>query len=146
MVVALGPRGMWDLPGPRINPMSPALAGKFFTTEPPGKSPFYLIFTTILWSGNFSHLFREKTEGQRGKITYISNTVRIYILGLFIYPLHIPLCDSVLVKTWLQAMLYTTWHLSPQLLKLPFTHLHLPLLLGDWTRGRFWPKVSQFMG
>ena len=87
-----------------------------------------------------------KTEGQRGKITCISNIVRIYILGLFIYPLHIPHCDSVLVKTWLQAMLYTIWHLSPQLLKLPFTHLHLPLLLGDWTRGRLWPKVSQFMG
>ena len=26
-----------DLPNPRIKPMSPALAGKFFTTEPPGK-------------------------------------------------------------------------------------------------------------
>ena len=26
---------MWDLPG--IEPMSPALAGGFFTTEPPGK-------------------------------------------------------------------------------------------------------------
>jgi len=28
---------MWDLPGPGIKPMSPALAGRFFTTEPPGK-------------------------------------------------------------------------------------------------------------
>ena len=26
-----------DLPDPRIKPMSPALAGSFFTTEPPGK-------------------------------------------------------------------------------------------------------------
>ena len=26
-----------DLPGPGIEPRSPALAGKFFTTEPPGK-------------------------------------------------------------------------------------------------------------
>ena len=25
-----------DLPGPGIKPMSPTLAGKFFTTEPPG--------------------------------------------------------------------------------------------------------------
>ena len=30
-------RGMWDLPGPGIEPMSPALAGEFFTTEPPRK-------------------------------------------------------------------------------------------------------------
>ena len=27
-----------DLPDPGIKPMSPALAGGFFTTEPPGKS------------------------------------------------------------------------------------------------------------
>ena len=26
-----------DLPDPRIEPMSPALTGRFFTTEPPGK-------------------------------------------------------------------------------------------------------------
>ena len=26
---------MWDLPGPGIEPVSPALAGGFFTTEPP---------------------------------------------------------------------------------------------------------------
>ena len=30
-------RGMWDLPGSGIKPMSPASAGGFFTTEPPGK-------------------------------------------------------------------------------------------------------------
>ena len=28
---------MWDLPGSGIEPVSPALAGGFFTTEPPGK-------------------------------------------------------------------------------------------------------------
>ena len=30
---------MWDLPGLGLKPMSPALAGGFLTTEPPGKSP-----------------------------------------------------------------------------------------------------------
>ena len=29
---------MWNLPRPGIKPMSPALAGRFLTTEPPGKS------------------------------------------------------------------------------------------------------------
>ena len=29
---------MWDLPRPGIEPMSPALAGGFLTTGPPGKS------------------------------------------------------------------------------------------------------------
>ena len=31
------PRGMWDLPRPGLEPVSPALAGRFSTTVPPGK-------------------------------------------------------------------------------------------------------------
>ena len=31
--------GMWDLPGSGIKPLSPALAGGFFSGEPPGKPP-----------------------------------------------------------------------------------------------------------
>ena len=30
-------RGMWDLPSPGLEPVSPALAGRFSTTAPPGK-------------------------------------------------------------------------------------------------------------
>ena len=30
-------RGMWDLPRPELEPVSPALAGRFSTTAPPGK-------------------------------------------------------------------------------------------------------------
>ena len=30
-------RGMWDLPGPGLEPVSPVLAGRFSTTAPPGK-------------------------------------------------------------------------------------------------------------
>ena len=30
-------RGMWDLPRPGLEPVSPALAGGFLTTAPPGK-------------------------------------------------------------------------------------------------------------
>ena len=30
--------GMWNLPGPGIKPMSPALAGRLLATVPPGKS------------------------------------------------------------------------------------------------------------
>ena len=40
-------RGMWDLPGPGLEPVSPALAGGFSTTAPPGKpcfSFFYFLF------------------------------------------------------------------------------------------------------
>ena len=34
---------MWDLPYPGIEPVSPALVGRFFTTEPLGKPLNYLI-------------------------------------------------------------------------------------------------------
>ena len=33
---------MWDLPGPGLEPVSPALAGRFLTTAPPGKSGVHL--------------------------------------------------------------------------------------------------------
>ena len=31
-------RGLWNLPGPGLEPVSPVLAGGFLTTAPPGKS------------------------------------------------------------------------------------------------------------
>ena len=42
-------RGMWDLPGSGIRPMSPALEGRFSTTWPPGKS---WVFAFILLGFN----------------------------------------------------------------------------------------------
>ena len=39
-------RGMWDLPGPGLEPVSPALAGRFLTTAPPGKSLSLPLFST----------------------------------------------------------------------------------------------------
>ena len=40
-------RGMWDLPRPGLEPVSPALAGRLPTTAPPGK-PGLNIFNTEL--------------------------------------------------------------------------------------------------
>ena len=37
-------RGLWDLPGPGLEPVSPALAGGFLTTAPPGK-PSTIVFS-----------------------------------------------------------------------------------------------------
>ena len=36
-------RGMWDLPRPGLEPVSPALAGRFSTTVPPGKPHMHFI-------------------------------------------------------------------------------------------------------
>ena len=40
--------GMWDLPWPGLEPLSPALAGGFLTTGPPGKS--HLLLSLLLLS------------------------------------------------------------------------------------------------
>ena len=41
---------MWDLPGPGIEPPSPALEGGFLTTAPPGNSnPEVLLKDHIGW-------------------------------------------------------------------------------------------------
>ena len=43
-------RGMWDLPRPGLETMSPALAGRFSTTAPPGKPPRYFL---VPWGSLF---------------------------------------------------------------------------------------------
>ena len=53
-------RGMWDLPGPGLEPTSPALAGSFSTTAPSGKPPVFgilipypiLVLIMGVYSGN----------------------------------------------------------------------------------------------
>ena len=47
---------MWDLPRPGLEPMSPALAGRFLTTEPPGKSQdTFNIMKTFMGQGKTYH-------------------------------------------------------------------------------------------
>ena len=59
--------GMWDLPGPGLEPVSRALAGGFLTTAPPGK-PLYAILkltmylTTGLKIRLSSHLILKEVE------------------------------------------------------------------------------------
>ena len=52
---------MWDLPGPGLEPMSPALAGRFLTTVPPGKPHFHFwtsehVKINLPYVGNKCHL------------------------------------------------------------------------------------------
>ena len=42
-------RGMWDLPRPGLEPVSPALAGRFSTTAPPGKPACVFLNYGFLW-------------------------------------------------------------------------------------------------
>ena len=47
--------GMWDLPGPGIESVSPALAGGFLTTAMPGKSPQFCDFAHVISSDKNGH-------------------------------------------------------------------------------------------
>ena len=47
---------MWDLPGPGIEPVSPALAGRLSTTVPPGK-PFFVFNNAFQIFHSFIHSF-----------------------------------------------------------------------------------------
>ena len=48
---------MWDLPRPGLEPVSPALAGRFSTTAPPGKPCFNIFILSLFKSflGNKSY-------------------------------------------------------------------------------------------
>ena len=48
-------RGMWDLPRPGLEPVSPALAGRFSTTAPPGKPWGWVFNIRILGTQTFRH-------------------------------------------------------------------------------------------
>ena len=66
-----GSRGIWDLPRPGLEPLSPALAGRFSTTAPPGKPLDYLLnclwcchvsFYTTVSSSFLSPLYRVRIK------------------------------------------------------------------------------------
>ena len=56
--------GMWDLPGPGIEPVSPALAGRFFTHGPTGKqapaSPVLITLRTLTLGYNWAKSIHRK--------------------------------------------------------------------------------------
>ena len=61
---ALFSRRAWDLPGPGIEPVLPALAGGFLTTEPPGKPQRILHVTDIEMNGKVAGMWRNGRSGR----------------------------------------------------------------------------------
>ena len=62
--------GPWDLPGSGTELTSPALAGGFFTTEPPGKSSLWVLISLFLhhirkfmaWNEHCTHTCSRNNE------------------------------------------------------------------------------------
>ena len=65
-------RGMWDLPRPGLEPVSPALAGGFLTTAPPGKSQKWdfliFIFCIVSFSQFKSSLKKIKKKKKNNNV------------------------------------------------------------------------------
>ena len=82
-------RGMWDLSGPGLEPVSPALAGRFLTTAPPGKSwkdlniyLFYAIWSLLL--GSISPLFKEYLQSLKTEKKNWLKMSLLYMPGIFL--------------------------------------------------------------
>ena len=72
-----------DLPNPGIKPtpcVSPALVGRFFTTEPPGKC--FIILQTL--KQNFSCPFNNLMKSFLGWLLWIGSQDNFYVLGILI--------------------------------------------------------------
>ena len=70
-------RGMWHLPKPGLEPVSPASAGRFSTTAPPGKPEdiTFLRFVSLLTIDLWSDYYTKGTSGFQ-KYTTQSLTLR----------------------------------------------------------------------
>ena len=68
---------MWDLPRPGIERMSPALASRFFTTEPPAKPP------TRLDVPNVQVCVIKQADSQPLSVTVLPPRVSSHVLGIF---------------------------------------------------------------
>ena len=71
---------MWDLPRPGLEPVSPALAGRFSTTAPPGKpqSFFYTLKKSLLSSHFQAFVLGSGNKGMsknRKVLTFVDLTI-----------------------------------------------------------------------
>ena len=96
--------GMWELPGPGLEPVFPELAGGFLTTAPPGK-PYYLGFC------RFTFNYAVKLFYLKLNLKY---SLDILLLRKFLLSLNFHQLDVEKVKyiKWCLQML-TTKHSAP---------------------------------
>ena len=113
-------RGMWDLPGPGLEPVSPALAGRLLTTVPPGK-PDPVFFYPFLFNASPVNLRQHVITLYHLKITSWGTSLVVQWLRI-----RLPM-----QRTWVQSLVWedptchgatkpvrhNCWAHVPQLLK-----------------------------
>ena len=67
---------MWDLPGPGREPVSPALAGGFLTTAPPGKSHDWHLMLPVGWNTYTRPLHVDWASSQHDGIRLLTRQLR----------------------------------------------------------------------
>ena len=72
--------GMWDPPRPGLEPVSPALAGRFSTTAPPGKPRHDTIFICHIYNGIFLYsVFKRCFSNTASCISVKNSDFNIYM-------------------------------------------------------------------
>ena len=75
-----------DLPDPETEPMSPALAGGFFTTEPPGKP--ILLVDVLKFVNCVGYNFETLVTGEKTQTSFISLDLGSYLIENGLGPVH----------------------------------------------------------
>ena len=126
---------MWDLPRPGLEPVSPALAGTFSTTVPPGK-PWgffcrffsYLVFPT--YRSSFSICCRAGLVVLNFFFFFYLFGRSLFFLTSFLeYNCFTMVCQFLLYNKVNQLYIYICSHIS-SLLHLPPSHPPYPSPLG----------------
>ena len=113
--------GMWDLPRPGLEPVPPALAGRFSTTAPPGKPLFCFlssIFPSLLSFGVSEHF-----------LVFLFNLpILFYYISLCMY---ICMCMYVLVialRITICVTVYLEYLTSSSGMYKPYHHIGLSII------------------
>ena len=96
-------RGMWDLPRPGLEPVSPALAGRLSTTAPPGKPlqcGFNLHFPFYWWAWTHFHII----------IVFWNSLVNCLFVFFTCFSVVLPVFFLMMCKSSLYILLMSIFH------------------------------------
>ena len=127
---------MGALPGPGLEPMSPALAGRFLTTAPPGKSPHKFLYVMLLYlfTSNYFLIYHMISPLTYPKFNFhifmsFSDFLLLMISNFIPFSLENKLCISSIHRNLLRLVLILRHGLSQRMFYVYFrTHV---LLLSE---------------